>query len=100
MARYTLVARIDGKFPFDKVQFSKNHRPIPIEGTTYYLRLSSCGKRTPIKIGKDVGVAYTALIQMEDGSPSTTVLFRPLGGCLSFPPLRLGRRCGSSSRIH
>jgi integrase/recombinase XerD len=70
MAHYTLIARInagDGKFPFVNVQFSKNHRPIPIEGATYYLRPSTCGKRTPIKIGKDVGIAHTALIQMEDG---------------------------------
>src|SRR5260370_3686663 len=53
MSHYTVVARInagDGKFPFVKVQFSKNHRPVPIEGATYYLRPSSCGKRTPIKI--------------------------------------------------
>jgi hypothetical protein len=51
MAHYTLIARIntgDGKFPFVNVQFSKNHRPIPIEGATYYLRPSSSGKRTPI----------------------------------------------------
>jgi len=35
MAHYTLIARIntgDGRFPFVNVQFSKNHRPIPIEG--------------------------------------------------------------------
>jgi hypothetical protein len=35
MAHYTLIARINagnGKFPFVNVQFSKNHRPIPIEG--------------------------------------------------------------------
>lgn len=72
MAHYTLIARInagDGKFPFVKVQFSKNHRPIPIEGATYYLRPSNSGKRTPIKIGKDVAVAYTALIRKEDGQP-------------------------------
>jgi integrase len=34
MAHYTLVARTNsggGKFPFVNVQFSKNHRPIPIE---------------------------------------------------------------------
>ena len=39
MAHYTLIARInagDGKFPFVNVQFSKNHRPIPIEGATYF----------------------------------------------------------------
>ena len=38
MAHYSLIARIkssDGKFPFINVQFSKNHRPIPIEGATY-----------------------------------------------------------------
>jgi integrase len=72
MAHFTLIARInagDGRFPFVNVQFSKNHRPIPIEGATYYLRPSSSGKRTPIKIGKDVAVAHTAMIRMEDGQP-------------------------------
>src|SRR5260370_19301195 len=72
MAHHTLIARInvgDGKFPFVNVQFSRNHRPIPIEGATYYLRPSSSGKRTPIKIGKDVGAAHTTLIQMEEGKP-------------------------------
>jgi hypothetical protein len=70
MAHYTLSVRInarDGTFPFVNVQFSKNHRPIPIKGATYYLRPSSSGKRTPIKIGKDAAVAHTALIRMEDG---------------------------------
>jgi len=72
MAHYTLIARInagDGKFPFVNVRFSKNHRPIPIEGATYYLRPSTSGKRTPFKIGKDVTMAHTALIRMEDGQP-------------------------------
>jgi hypothetical protein len=72
MAHYTLIARIntgDGRFPFVNVQFSKNHRPTPIEGATYYLRPTSGSKRTPIKIGKDVGAAHTALIQMENGRP-------------------------------
>ena len=72
MAHYTLIARIntgDGRFPFVNVQFSKNHRPTPIEGATCYLRPTSGGKRTPIKIGKDVGAAHTALIQMENGRP-------------------------------
>jgi len=44
--RHTLVARINAgnrKFPFVNVQFSKNHRPIPINGATYYLRLSNSG---------------------------------------------------------
>jgi integrase len=72
MARYTLIARIDagdGKFPFVNVQFSKNHRPIPIEGATYYVCPTTGGKRTPIKIGKDVAMAHTALIRMEGGQP-------------------------------
>jgi len=72
MAQYTLIARINaggGKFPFVNVRFSKNHRPIPIEGATYYLRPSTSGKRTPFKIGKDVTIAHTALIRMEDGQP-------------------------------
>jgi hypothetical protein len=60
MANYTLIARINagnGKFPFVNVQFSKTHRPIPIEGATYYLRPTTRGKRTPIRVGKDVAVA-------------------------------------------
>src|SRR2546427_10581985 len=68
MAHYTLIARINtgnGKFPFVNVQFSKNHRPIPMEGATYYLRPSG-GNRTPSKKGKDVGEAHAALIQTED----------------------------------
>jgi hypothetical protein len=70
MANYTLIARInagDGKFPFVTVQFSKNLRPIPIEGATYYLRPSGGDKRTPIKIGKDISLAQAAIIRMEDG---------------------------------
>ncbi len=70
MANYTLIARINagnGKFPFVPVQFSKNHRPIPIEGATYYLRPTSRGNRTPIRIGKDVAVAHTAMIDMDYG---------------------------------
>jgi hypothetical protein len=70
MAHYTLIARINagnGKFPFVNVQFSKNHRPIPIEGATYYLRPSNSGKRTPIRVGKDVAAAHTALIRVDYG---------------------------------
>jgi hypothetical protein len=102
MAHYTLIARInagDGKFSFVNVQFSKNHRPIPIEGATYYLRPSTCGKRTPIKIGKDVGVAHTALIQMEDGPQQHS-------GACRYANVCHFRRCasqdsfGSSSRVH
>jgi hypothetical protein len=46
MAHCTLIARINagnGKFPFVNVQFSKNHRPIPIDGASYYLRPSNRG---------------------------------------------------------
>jgi integrase len=65
---YTLIARINaggGKFPFVNVQFTKNHRPIPIEGATYYLRRSG-GTRTPLKIGKDLAAAHAALLNMDD----------------------------------
>ena len=58
MAHFTLIARInagDGKFPYVNVQFSKNHRPIPIEGATYYLRPANRGRRTPIRIGCQCG---------------------------------------------
>jgi hypothetical protein len=69
MAHYTLIARInagDGKFPYVNVQFSKNHRPIPIEGATYYLRPGNRGRRTPIRIGKDLNAAFAALLNIED----------------------------------
>jgi hypothetical protein len=68
MANYTLIARINagsGKFPFVNVQFSKTHRPIPMEGATYYLRPTTRGKRTPIRVGKDVAVAHTAMVNMD-----------------------------------
>jgi hypothetical protein len=68
MAHFTLMARINagnGKFPLVKVEFSKNHLPIPVEGATYYLR-PSCGNRNPIPVGKDVTAAYTALINSKD----------------------------------
>jgi hypothetical protein len=70
MPNYTLVARINagnGKFPFVNVQFSKNHRPIPINGATYYLRPCSEGKRTPIRIGRDLTMAHAALLDIADG---------------------------------
>jgi hypothetical protein len=51
------------------VQFSKNHRPIAIEGATYYLRPSNGTNHTPIRIGKDVAAAHTALINMDYGQP-------------------------------
>jgi hypothetical protein len=68
MAHYSLIARINagnGKFPFVNVQFTKNHRPIPIEGATYYLRRSG-GSRTPIRIGNDLASAHNALLNMDD----------------------------------
>lgn len=79
MGHFTLIGRInagDGKFPFVTVQFSKNHRPIPIEGATYYLRPTS-GNRKPTRIGKDVTAAYTALINTEDGKPLDSIAQRP-----------------------
>jgi hypothetical protein len=63
MAHYTLIARVNagnGKFPFVNVQFTKDHRPIPIEGATYYLRPSG-GTRTPLNIGRDLAAAHAAL---------------------------------------
>lgn len=89
MAHYTLMARINagnGTFPFVNVQFSKNHRPIAIEGATYYLRPSNGGKRTPIRIGKDVAAAHTALINMEYGQP----LERPTVVHAGPPPMLAG----------
>lgn len=76
MAHFTLIARInagDGKFPFVNVQFSKNHRPIPIEGATYYLRPSHTGKRTPIRIGKDLTAAHAALLNMVDCKAASNI---------------------------
>jgi hypothetical protein len=69
VAHITLIARINdgsGKFPFVKVEFSKNHRPIAIEGGTYCL-CPSCGNRTPIHVGRDIDVAYAALLNNESG---------------------------------
>src|SRR5260370_1595564 len=80
MANYTLIARINagnGKFPFVSVQYSKNHRPIPIEGATYYLRPTSRGKRTPIRIGKDVAVANTEMSTMDYAPPLAPPPFPP-----------------------
>jgi hypothetical protein len=80
MAHYTLIARMnagDGNFPFVNVQFSKNHRPIPMEGATYYLRASSC-TRTPIRIGKDLNAAHAALITMEDDNPPNNTALLPV----------------------
>jgi hypothetical protein len=101
MAHYTLIARIntgDGKFPFVNVQFSKNHRPIPIEGATYYLRPSSSGKRTPIKIGKDVAVAHTSLIRMEDGQPLECIAALYAGPPSSIPTAAPRKRVAEAAR--
>ena len=59
----------NGKFPLVHVPFSKNHRPIPIAGATYYLRPTTRGNRTPIRMGKDVAAAHTAMINMDCGRP-------------------------------
>lgn len=80
MAHYTLIARInagDGKFPFVNVQFSKNHRPIPVEGATYYLRPGNRGRRTPIKIGRDLNAAVAALLNLENGKAPINVSVFP-----------------------
>jgi len=101
MAHYTLIARInagDGKFPFFNVQFSKNHRPIPVERATYYLRPSGSGKRTPIKIGKDVAVAHTALIRMEDGQPLECIAAFHAGPPSSIPTAAPRRRVAEAAR--
>jgi len=101
MAQYTLIARInagDGEFPFVNVQFSKNHRPIPIERATYYLRPSNSGKRTPIRIGKDVAVAHTALIRMEDGQPLECIAALHAGPPSSIRTAALRRRVVEAAR--
>jgi hypothetical protein len=88
MAHYTLIARINagnGKFPFVNVQFTKNHRPIPIEGATYYLRRSG-GARTPLKIGRDLAAAYAALLNMEDGKASEHAAMKRVVSPSDTPP--------------
>jgi integrase len=74
----------NGKFPFVKVPFSKNHRPIAVPGATYYLRPTG-GKRTPIRIGKDVSAAYTALIKVEDGERFDIVTTQLNGNSPNLP---------------
>ena len=81
MAHYTLIARVNignGKFPFLNVQFSKTYRPIPIEGATYYLRPSG-GKRTPIRVGKDLTAAHIALMNMDERKPPGNIAMLPAG---------------------
>src|SRR3989442_14832982 len=71
MAHYTLIARINtgnGKFPFVNVQFSKNHRPIPMEGATYYLRPSG-GKPPPTKKSNSGGAGRSAPPPKERSEP-------------------------------
>src|SRR5258706_7842469 len=94
MSHYTLIARInagDGRFPFVNVQFSKNHRPIPIEGATYYLRPGNRGSRTPIRIGKDLNAAIAALLNMGTAKHQTILLCCPPFARPSFLPLYLAR---------
>lgn len=88
MAHYTLIARInagDGKFPFVNVQFSKNHRPIPIEGATYYLRPGNRGRRTPIRIGRDLNAAVAALLNLEHGEAPINVSAFPVVRSTAVP---------------
>jgi integrase len=66
-----------GNFRLSNVQFSRNHRPIPIEGATYYVRPGNRGSRTPIRIGKDLSAAVAALLYLVRPSP------RPLGSTSS-----------------
>jgi hypothetical protein len=89
MANDTLIARINagnGRFPFVPVPFSKNHRPIPIAGATYYLRPTTRENRTPIRMGKDVAVAHTAMINMDCGRP----LERPIVPAVHPPTVVAG----------
>jgi integrase len=90
MAHYTLIARINpgnGKFPFVSVQFTKNHRPIPIAGATYYLRPCNRGSRTPIRIGKDVHAAMAALLKTEHAQSSGNVVPERAGSVSSASAL-------------
>ena len=106
MAHYTLIARINagnGKFPFVNVQFSRNHRPIPIDGATYYLRPSNSGKRTPIRIGKDLALAQTALVRLEGGQSfelPATVEAKPRATVQAiFPERRFWMRLTNISNV-
>jgi len=67
MTHVTLLARINagsGKFPFVTVKFSKNHRPVVVENSTYYLRRSN-GDRTPIIVRKDLEAAFAAMLNFD-----------------------------------
>ena len=73
MTHYTFIERIntsDGRFPLVNVQFSKNHRPTPIEEATYYLRPSSGCKRTSIEIGFSLAAAYEPFARRGASCPS------------------------------
>src|SRR5260370_33259467 len=84
----TLIARSNAgeeKCPYIHGQFSKNHRPIPIEGATYYLRPGSRGRRTPIRMGKDVNAAIAALLNMENGKAPNIVALLPAARTAAVP---------------
>ena len=101
MANYTLVARIntgDGKFPFVTVQFTKNHRPIPIAGATYYLRPCNRGSRTPVKIGKDVNAAMAALLKTEHAPGSGNVVAERAGSVSSASALMPRKTVAEAAR--
>jgi hypothetical protein len=80
-----------GIFRTPTVQFSKNHRPIPIEGATYYLRPSNRGRRTPIRIGKDLNAAFAALLNVEDCKAPNNIAVLP-AVCASVVPATLPRK--------
>jgi len=100
MAHYTLIARINAvtaSFLSFNVQFSKNHRPIPVERqpTTSAERQREAHA---IKIGKDVAVAHTALIRMEDGQPVECIAAFQAGPPSSIPTAAPRRRVAEAAR--
>ena len=102
MANYTLIARINagnGKFPFVTVQFTKNHRPIPIAGATYYLRPCNRGSRTPpIRIGKDVNAAMAALLKAENAQASGNVVAERAGSVSSASAIVLRKTVAEAAQ--
>jgi integrase len=101
MANYTLIARINtgnGKFPFVTVPFTKNHRPIPIAGATYYLRPCNRGSRTPIRIGKDVGAAMAALLKAENAPGSGNIVAERAGSVSAASAVALRKTVAEAAK--
>lgn len=76
MTHATLLARIyvgNGKSRYVRVLYSKNHRPIAVDRATYYLRPGS-GDRTPIRVGKDLDIAFAEQLNFEKGQSSRPVI--------------------------